>query len=248
MSDSPFSLEGRTILVTGASSGIGQAVAQAAAEMGAKLVLTGRDEKRLDACLKTLSGGDHQAFISDLTENESISKLVGELPEIDGLAFSAGYAEVVPFRMVSSTHIDRIMQINFNAPVLLTQGLLKQKKIRNGASLVYVSAVADHICPAGSAIYSASKAALNAAIKSMALELAKFKIRANSVSPGYVNTPMLERLNQTSSLDELFKLSPLGLAEASDVAHSVVYLLSPAARWVTRSVLTVDAGISLPAR
>lgn len=248
MKTSPFSLADRCILVTGASSGIGRAVAIMASEMGARVILSGRDKERLDECLASLSGSGHLILQLDLLNEEAIQDCAKVIPEIDGMVFAAGIAEVIPFRMVSPAHVNRIMQLNFNAPVYLTQGLLKQKKFKPHSSLVYVSAISDHISPAGSAIYSASKSALNAFVKSVALEISKLKMRANCVSPGYVRTPMLKKLSSTTSIEEMVKLSPLGLIEPKEVATSVIYLLSNASRWVTRSNLVVDGGLTIPIR
>lgn len=248
MSASPYSLEGRTILVTGASSGIGRACATLASQMGARLVLTGRDAARLQETLTALDGDCHSAHVMDLNDAAALPAWVQTLDPIDGLVYAAGIAQVAPFRMMSQRHIQSQMDINFKAPMLLTQALLKARKVNPKASLVYVAAVADHTAPVGSAIYSASKAALITAVRSLALEVAKQRIRANCVSPGYVKTPMFEHLTTTASVDDLVKLAPLGLIEPEEVAHSVAYLLSEASRWVTRSNLIVDSGITIPMR
>ena len=245
---SPFSLEGKTILVTGASSGIGRACARMAAEMGARLILSARNESRLQETLNQLKGRGHEVCVLDLLDNRALLPWAEHLGEVDGVVHAAGVAKVAPFRMASESHLDDLMQVNYKAPVLLTQAMLKTKKIRPNASLVFISAVADHIAPVGTAVYAASKAALNAAVRSLALETAKHKIRANCVSPGYVSTPMLERLVSTTSVDEFQKLSPLGEIQPDDVAASVAYLLSDAARWVTRSRLVIDGGLSVPVR
>jgi NAD(P)-dependent dehydrogenase (short-subunit alcohol dehydrogenase family) len=219
-----------------------------ASQMGAKVILSGRDEARLAECMASLTGEGHLILPLDLLNEDAIQEYAKIIPEIDGMVFAAGIAEVIPFRMVSPPHLNRVMQLNFNAPVYLTQALLKRKKINPSASLVFISAISDHIAPAGSAIYSASKAALNSFVRSVALEISKSKMRANCVSPGYVRTPMLERLSSTTSVDEMIKLAPLGLIEPEEVASSAVYLLSDASKWVTRSNLVVDAGLSIPVR
>jgi NAD(P)-dependent dehydrogenase (short-subunit alcohol dehydrogenase family) len=244
MTLSPFSLNGKTIAVTGASSGIGRATAIMASQLGAKLVLSGRDLERLSQCYSALAGEGHICMPFDLLNESEIQKFSVDCPELDGLVFAAGAAEVVPFRMIHQNHIDKQMQLNFNAPVLFTHAVNKRKKLKPSASLIYISAVADHISPAGSAIYSASKAALNAFVRSIALELAKTKIRANCISPGFVQTAMLDKLSLTTSINELSKLIPLGLIEPEEVASCVVYMLSDASRWVTRSNLVVDGGIT----
>jgi NAD(P)-dependent dehydrogenase (short-subunit alcohol dehydrogenase family) len=248
MNSSPYSLEGRTILVTGASSGIGRACAVLASQMGAKLMITGRDEGRLRETLSLLTGDHHIARPFDLTDSAALPSWVQKLESIDGLVYAAGIAQVAPFRMMTERHIQSQMDINFKAPMLLTQSLLRAKKINLKASLVFVAAVADHTAPVGSAIYSASKAALISSVRSLALEVSKQKIRANCVSPGYVKTPMFEQLTTTVSVDDLVKIAPLGLIQPIEVAHSVIYLLSEASRWVTRSNLVIDSGITIPIR
>ncbi len=248
MSASPYSLEGRTILVTGASSGIGRACAVMTAQMGARLILTGRDEVRLQETLTALEGTGHVARTLDLNDPAACSEWVRTVDPIDGLVYAAGIAQVAPFRMMSERHIQSQMDINFKAPILLTQALLKSKKINAGASLVYVAAVADRTAPVGSATYAASKAALITAVRSLALEVARQRIRANCVSPGYVRTPMFDQMKATASVDELVKLAPLGMIEPEEVAQSAVYLLSEASRWVTRSNLVVDSGLTIPMR
>jgi NAD(P)-dependent dehydrogenase (short-subunit alcohol dehydrogenase family) len=218
MSASPYSLEGRTILVTGASSGIGRACAVMASQMGARLVLTGRDAARLQETLTSLEGTDHIARTLDLNDPAAWTDWVQTMGPIDGLVYAAGIAQMSPFR------------------------------INPSASLVYISAVADRLAPVGSAIYSASKAALISAVRSLALEVARQRIRANCVTPGYVKTPMFDQLAGTASVEELVHLAPLGLIEPEEIASSVVFLLSNASRWVTRSNLVVDSGITIAAR
>ena len=248
MNDFPFSLEGMTILITGASSGIGRATAIMAAEMGAIVVITGRNEERLKQTLALMEGQEHVCLVEDFTINGASERLADQLPDLDGMVYAAGVAEIMPFRMINENHINRVMKVNFQVPIELTQKLLRKKKIRTGGSLVYVTAVADHVAPLGSAIYSASKGALASAVKSLALEVAKMKVRANCISPGYVRTPMFETLSTYSSLPENLKLAALGQIEPEEIASSIVYLLSPAARWVTRSSLIIDSGLTLGIR
>lgn len=248
MTASPFSLHGKTILVTGATSGIGRAAADMVAGQGAKVVITGRDGARLAETLQGLLGEGHEAIRCDLSDDGDLDQLLTQLPEVDGVVFAAGIAETVPVRMIKPAHLNRVMAVNFSAPIYLTQGLLSRKKIRSHGSLVFVTAIAEHVSPIGSAVYSASKSALTAAVRTMSLELAKFHIRANCVSPGYVRTPMVEKLSKTTSVNDYVKLAPLGLIEPDEVAGSIGFLLSPASRWITRSTLVIDSGLSLPVR
>lgn len=243
-----FRLDGKTVLVTGASSGIGRAAAALCAELGATLWLTGRDERRLAETCGLLSGSGHNALAGDLNDPGFRQMLVDQTLPLDGVVFSAGVAELVPMRMVSEKHIEQIFSINYNAPVLLSQRLLAKKKVNAGASLVYVTARAEHITPLATGVYSAAKAALSASVRTLALEHAKQGIRANCVSPGYVDTPMLDKLQSVSSIQSKVDLAPLGIMSAEDIAQSIGYLLLPASRWITRTTLIIDGGLSLHVR
>lgn len=236
------------MLVTGASSGIGAATAQLCARMGAQVVACGRDAARLAAVVDTLDGSGHLAVAGDLTDPRARQALVDAVPPLDGAVFSAGAAALVPFRMVSQRHIDAMFAVNFDAPVLLTQLLLSKKKIAAGASLVYVTAVAEHVTPNATAIYSAAKAGLTAAVRTIALEYAKQGIRANCVSPGYVDTPMLAGLQAVVSMQDKIELTPLGPIDAADIAGGIGFLLSPASRWISRTALVIDGALSLHVR
>ncbi|MEO7578876.1 MAG: SDR family oxidoreductase [Massilia sp.] len=245
---SPFTLQDKTVLITGASSGIGRATALLCAGMGARLFVCGRDRARLDALLAELAGEGHVAVQGDLTDPADRQALLEQLPALDGAVFSAGVAALVPMRMVSQKHIDAMFAVNYNAPVLLTQGLLAKKKIRNAASLVYVTAVAEHVSPVATGVYSGAKAALTATVRGIAGEVAKQGIRANCVSPGFVDTPMLEGLQQVTPMEKRFALSELGMIAPADIAAGIAYLLSPASRWVSRTTLLIDGGLALHVR
>ncbi|WP_045736998.1 SDR family oxidoreductase [Xanthomonas sp. MUS 060] len=243
-----FALQGKTILVTGASSGIGAAVATLCARLGATLVLNGRDEARLHAVASTLHGGDHRTVAGDLTEDATRTRLLDAATHYQGLASCAGIAALVPFRMAAEKHLQQMLAVNYLAPILLTQQLLAKRRLHEGAALVYVSALTARAAPQASAGYGASKAALEAAVRSLALENARHRIRANCIAPGYVDTPMLSKLGSTADMDDKIGLTPLGRIDPNDIANGAVYLLSDASRWITRSTLTIDGGISLPIR
>ena len=243
----PFSLAGRTVLVTGASSGIGRQTAISCAAMGARLVVTGRDPARLGETCAALQGEGHRSIAADMAEPDGLARVAEEAGVIDGLVNCAGITAMAPFRMTSEKHIRRIHGINFDAPILLTQKLLAAKRIANGASLVYVTSTTAHIGTFATGIYAASKGALIPALRALALEVgAKQKIRANCISPGYVQTPMLDALNAgTASIEANYDLAPLGLGQPEDVANAAVFLLSDASRWITRSTLMVDGGLTV---
>ncbi|MBS7805544.1 SDR family oxidoreductase [Rhizobiales bacterium TNE-4] len=245
---SPFRLDGKTILITGASSGIGQATAIMASYMGAKTILLGRNCEKLKETYDQLNGPSHEIVVSELTEPHLLPDTFKQFNSLDGAVFSAGTAEVVPFRMINVDHITRIMNINFESPINCVKHLIKNKSLNKGASIVFITAVANHISPVGSAIYSASKAALEAAARSIALEVSKNRIRLNCLSPGYVQTPMFDQLAEKTKLDELINLTPLGIIQPKYIATSAIFLLSPASRWVTRSTLTVDGGLTIGVR
>jgi NAD(P)-dependent dehydrogenase (short-subunit alcohol dehydrogenase family) len=245
MSGNPFSLEGKTVLVTGASSGIGRAVAVAAANMGATLVLTGRDAVRLGETAALLTGGGALQIPADLVQGDSRNALVDACPALDGVVFCAGLAAMRPMRMAGEDHLRQMLSVNYEAPVLLTQRLLGRKKVNSGASLVYVTATAAHLSPVATGAYAGAKAALVSTVRTIASEHAKARIRANCLAPGYVNTPMYASLDGVTSFEGNHDLFPLGISEPEDVAHGVIYLLSDASRWVTRSTLNIDGGHSL---
>lgn len=248
MSTSPFSLVGRTILVTGASSGIGEATARLCANMGARILACGRDTERLERVVASLAGDGHQGVAGDLTDPAARQALVDAAPSLDGCVFSAGAVQLAPMRMVTQRHLDQMFAVNYNAPVLLTQLLLAKRKIAANASLVYVTAVAETISPHSTGMYSGAKAALTAAVRTIAVEHAKQGIRANCVSPGYVATPMLDGLQNVMSTGDKAALAPLGMIEPDDVAGAIAWLLAPASRWVSRTSLVIDSGLTLHVR
>ena len=246
MSFNPFSLEGKRVLVTGASSGIGKQIAISCSQMGATLVLVGRDTARLNATLQGLDGSNHVAITADLKNPDDIIKVANEAGQLDGLVHAAGYLKLAPFRLINQKHLDGIFSINVFAPLLLTKELLAKRRLSLGASIVFIGAVASEVGPIATAAYSASKSALVGAMRSLALEVMKHDIRANIISPGYVNTPMLEQLDNSGSQREtMVAKAPLGLGEPEDIAYATVFYLSQASRWVTRTEFVIDGGLTI---
>lgn len=245
--NNPFSLKGKTILITGASSGIGKATSVACAKAGARVMLTARDETRLQETLSLLDGEGHNVICAELCLQEDINRLVEQIPELDGVFLCAGVSDTTPVKYITSEAIQRVLSINLEAPMLLTQRLLLKKKIRKGASLVYMSSMgAEQVTP-GLGIYAASKNGINAFMRAVAAEQVNRKVRANAVMAGMVKTELIGTLSQLSEEDIKRDEAkyPLGYGTPEDVANAVIYLLSDASRWMTGSVIKLDGGSSL---
>lgn len=237
-----FNIEGKTILITGASSGLGKEIAIKCSEKGAQLIITGRDKDKLADTHNQLKG-TNQSITCDLSEEVNIVELVKELPPLDGVIFCAGVIEYNPVKFINSAKIKNTFAINFDSQALLTQQLIKHKKLKSQSSLVYVSSIASKIGVPGTALYAASKASLNAFVKVTASELAGQKIRANSICPGIVVTPMGEHAQDMSN--DLEKDYPLGLGQPIDVVGPCIFFLSDASKWITGSELIMDGGLTL---
>ena len=248
MGFNPFSLEGRTILVTGASSGIGRRTAIDCSRMGARVIITGRNKERLDEVMGQMEGTGNLAVIADLTQQDQLEHLLEQLPLVDGVVLCAGQGTVVPFKMADRKKIDPIFEINYFAPVELLRMLLKKKKLANGSSVVFVSSIGgiDSIT-IGNSIYGASKAALNSAMRFCALELSPKKIRVNSVCPGMVNTKLIKggAVSEEQHQADMQKYPLKRYGEPEDIANGIIYLLSDAASWVTGHSLVIDGGYTL---
>lgn len=240
----PFSLEGKTILVTGASSGIGRGIAATCSMMGATVILTGRNQKKLDASLALLEKGNHKMIAADLTNPESMGRMVNELPILNGVVHCAGIGQRVLCKMATESDVDSIMDINYKAPVLLQAELLKQKKINKGASVVFVASIATWSPSVGNAFYSASKGAIVSYANCLALELAPRKIRVNCISPAMVWTDLiLQEGVEEEQLKEDEKKYPLKrYGQPEDIANLAVYMLSDASTWMTGSNVKISGG------
>lgn len=243
--NTPFHLTGKTVLITGASSGIGRQVAISVSEMGGTCVISGRNEDALNETLSQLRGDGHSVVKTDVTVAAERDQLIQHVPGLDGVAYCAGNVTHFPIKFMNQKHIDEMMHLNFEAPVLLIGGLLKAKKIKEDASLVFMSSISGQFPPKGGSMYGASKAALESFVKTLAQEVVHQRIRANCLSPGMVRTPLYDRAEEAVTKEEMDKHVrnyPLGIGEPTDVANAVVYLLSPASRWVTGINLTLDGG------
>jgi len=244
----PFHLHNKTILVTGASSGIGRQVAISCSMMGAKVVITGRDETRLAETYAKLIGEGHSKFVCDLMEENQRNNFLDGIPVIDGFVHSAGVVAPVPVKFIAEKHIRHIMGVNFESAVLSVGCLLKSKKLNDKASLVFFSSISVSYPYAGGALYTASKGAIEAYSKNLAIEILPKKMRSNVIVPAMVKTPLYEETKNQSmyrSPEEYESKYPLGLGMPEDVANAVIYLLSEASRWVTGINLTLDGGFSI---
>jgi NAD(P)-dependent dehydrogenase (short-subunit alcohol dehydrogenase family) len=244
----PFSLEGKKILITGASSGIGKATAVECAKMGAQVFITGRNESRLKQTFEALEGNGHSYIIADLTNNSDLSGLIDALPVLDGCVNNAGITKNIPVQFIKEEILNEVLAVNTIAPILLTQKIIKTKKITNGGSLVFTSSISGVYCSAVAAsLYSASKGAINGFIKGVALDLASKQIRVNTVNPGMIDTDIFgEGVISKEQLDSDKLKYPLKrYGKPEEVAHAIVYLLSDASKWVTGSNLVIDGGYTL---
>ncbi|MCR4614133.1 MAG: SDR family oxidoreductase [Bacteroidaceae bacterium] len=240
----PFSLEGKTVLVTGASAGIGRGIAVTCAKMGAMVVINGRNEQRVKETLGMMDGREHLLAVGDLTDAEAIIQLVGDLPKLDGIVHCAGIGTRVLCRNVAETDIDEVFNTNFKAPVLLQTEILRQKKLNKGGSIVFIASISNESPSVGNALYAASKGAVIAYANCLQLELAPRQIRVNCISPAMVWTDLIFKGGLTE--DELhedeqkYPLKRYGRPE--DIANLTVYLLSDASVWMTGSNVKITGG------
>lgn len=245
----PMSLAGKRILVTGASSGLGRACAEMISRLGGEVVLVARDEQRLQQTLECLEGTGHRLEVFDLCDVEAIpgwiKGLTGGGKPLDGLVHSAGIQITTPIKIMKLTEYEKLMTINLSAAYFLAKGFRQRGVCSAPASLVFLSSTAGLVGQAALSAYCASKAALYGMSRSLALEFAREGIRVNCVSPGLVETEMVEGLSKELTLEQLqmsISAHPLGLGRPIDVAFSVSFLLAETGRWITGSNLVVDGG------
>lgn len=239
----PFSLEGYTILVTGASSGIGRGIAVACAEMGANVVLTARNSERLQETLSLMQGEGHIIISADLTDESQRRQLVDSLPVLDGLVHCAGVGSRVPCKNIEQSDVDNVLQPNFVAPVLLQTEVLKAKKIKKESSIVFIASRAAEMPSVGNAVYSASKGAIISYAKCLALELAPRKVRVNCICPAMVWTDLAltgATHEQLREAEQKYPLKRYGKPE--DIAYLAVYMLSDVSTWMTGSCVDITGG------
>lgn len=240
----PFSLVGKQILVTGASSGIGRAIAVACAKMGATVIATGRNEQRLAETISLMPPGEHKAIMADLTKQENINDLAEQLPKLDGLVQCAGVGSRVLCKSLKKDDLDFVFQPNVEAPILLQTAILEKKKLNKTASVVYIASRAADAPSIGNAAYSASKGAIISYAKCLALELSPRLIRVNCICPAMIWTDLIfEGGIDKKQLEESQLKYPLKrYGQPEDVANLAIYLLSDASSWMTGSVVDLTGG------
>lgn len=241
----PFSLLGKTVFVTGASSGIGRSVAIVCSKMGAKVIITGRNEDRLQDTFSKLEGDNHQFHICDLNQVDQYKDLIEHLPALDGVVHSAGISNFKPFQFLKGDDYNEMFGINVFAPAQITGALLKAKKLQKNASIVFITSISGILTSYyGGALYSSTKGALNGMLKGMALDLSSKKIRVNGVMPAMINTDILNNGTLTDEQVEAdVKKYPLGrYGNVEEVAYAVIYLLSEASSWTTGTNILLDGG------
>lgn len=240
----PFTLEGKTILVTGASSGIGRGIAIACSKMGATVIINGRNEQRLAETMTEMQGEENLSLAADLSDSNSLTGMVSRLPKLDGIVHCAGIGQRVLCKQLQEADLDTMMDVNFKAPVMLQTEILKQKKINKGASIVFIASIASDSPSIGNAVYSASKGAIISYANCLALELAPRLIRVNCILPAMIWTDLILKGGITEEeLREDEKKYPLKrYGKPEDIANLSIYLLSNAAAWMTGSSIKITGG------
>lgn len=240
----PFTLEGKTILVTGASSGIGRGIAIACSKMGASVIVNGRNEQRLSETMSEMEGDDNLSLAADLSDNVALAEMVAKLPKLDGIVHCAGIGQRVLCKQLQESDLDNMMNVNFKAPVMLQTEILKQKKINKSASIVFIASIACDSPTIGNAMYSASKGAIISYANCLALELAPRLIRVNCILPAMIWTDLIFKGGITEEeLREDEKKYPLKrYGKPEDIANLSIYLLSDASSWMSGSSIRITGG------
>lgn len=251
MSYNPFSLSGKHILVTGASSGIGKQTAIECSRLGASLTITGRDKSRLQDTfnlLDTSSDAAHQMVVADLVINEQLENILSLVKNVDGMVLCAGRGLTLPVPFCTREKFDSIFEINFFSVIELLRLFYKNRKISKGGSVVLLASLGGtRIFSGGNSIYGASKAALNSMMRFCAKEFAQRKVRVNSISPGMVDTPLIHRgtISEEQLIEDQQRYPLKRYGTPEDIAYGAVYLLSDASSWMTGQELVLDGGVSI---
>lgn len=244
LASNPFSLEGKHVLVTGASSGIGRAIAIACSGMGAKVTITARNKERLEETISLMHGDGHQYIMADLTDDFQRDLLVNELPKLDGIVHNAGVGSRVLCKNVETKDINDILNPNLMAPILLQKQLMEEKRINKSASIVFIASMAAKYPSVGNAIYSASKGAIISYSKVLALELAPRLVRVNCICPAMVWTDLITKdgINKEVLEEAQLKYPLKRYGTPEDIANLSLFLLSDASSWMTGSCVEINGG------
>lgn len=243
-------LSQRLVLVTGASSGIGRGVAEQLSRCGARVVCHGRDVERLEEAVRALDGKGHAVMRADLSDLGAIGPAIRELCRsagpLHGIVHAAGVQEFLPLQLLSEDKLGHLLTVNAEACALLLKAMCQPGCCRKeGGSFVAISSAMGSVGAPGQIGYSMSKGAVEAFVRSAALELARRRIRVNAVAPAFVDTPLFQaRWQQLSEgqREAVLQAHPLGIGDVDDVAQAAVYLLADSGRWVTGTTLHVDGG------
>lgn len=248
----PFTLENKTILITGASSGIGRQCAIDCSKMGAQVILVARNVDRLKETLSEMEGSGHKFYSYDLNDIDGIKSLTelinSDNGKIDGIVHAAGVEMTKPVKLLSPSDYDDVIRINTISGFELVRQFTAVKNFNKSGSVVFIASITGVIARSGVAAYSASKGALISAARVFALELAKRGIRVNCISPGTILTPLMENYLSTLTDDQRkarIDGFPLGLGQTEDISKTVIYLLSEASRWMTGQNLIIDGGYTI---
>lgn len=243
----PYSLEGKTILITGAASGIGKETAIESSKMGAKIVAVDLNADGLNALAPQLEGEGHLTFDGNLCNDEFLKLLAENAPVLNGVFLCAGVSDTTLVKFLTEEKIDRVFNINVKAPVMMLKYLLKKKKVADGGSLVWMSSYGAEKVEPGLGIYAASKSAVNGFMRAYAKELIGKKIRSNSIMPMMIKTELISTLTTISEEDwkKQEAMYPLGFGAPQDVARVAMFLFSDASRWITGTQFKMGGGSDL---
>ena len=238
----PFSLRGKNILITGASSGLGRSIAIECSKMGASIVITGRNKDRLQNTYDKLTSSGNYQIVCDLIDKESFNSLCKELPQLDGVVMNAGIPCSTPVKHNSDMFMQELFETNTFVNFNLSKFLISKRKMNEKGSIIFISSVASNRPYKGNSLYSASKAAINSFAKVLAIEVAKKAIRVNCISPGIIPTKANDSAFSDEDLAQQNNQMPLGFGKPIAIANSCIYLLSDASEWITGINLIVDGG------